>query len=307
MQSPGSSQTQTAGQVDAWNRTLTQAAKDRGYFEQLGPEHKALFLRGNRTLVVTFDNLDDVRQDPDRMPWGVNFIAGTGCSSLGIMAHGPTWYRDPHVIRFFQEMGEDGFFDGFDKVVFYGTSMGGYAAAAYSAAAPGATVIAVKPQATLDRDRAGWETRFKPAWRRDFGGRFGYAPDSIVTARRVYLFYNPMIRADAMHAALFGGPNLVKIRCAHMGHGILSVWRQMGVLKKIVAGCIERDVSAAELHELLRARRHATAWQDQMLDHLRGRRRHGLVERFCLALSDSRQDEKFTTALAEARKALGKA
>ena len=80
-----------------------------------GPEHKALFLRGNRTLVVTFDNLDDVRQDPDRMPWGVNFIAATGCSSLGIMAHGPTWYRDAHVIRFFQEMGEDGFFDGFGQ------------------------------------------------------------------------------------------------------------------------------------------------------------------------------------------------
>ncbi|MXQ08205.1 hypothetical protein GQ651_10155 [Alphaproteobacteria bacterium GH1-50] len=289
---------------DAWHDALTEAARDRGYLEHLGPNHKALFLRGNRTLVVTFDNLDDTRQSPDRLPWAVNFISSHGWSSLGIMAHGPTWYRDENVFRFFDELAEDGFFDGFDKVVFYGTSMGGYAAAAFSAAAPGATVIAVNPQATLDRDRAGWETRFRAAWKHDFTSRYGFAPDCVATARRVYLFFNPSIQADAMHAALFSGENLIKVRCAHMGHGVLSVWRQMGVLKKIITGCVENDISATEIHRLLRARRGAGAWQNFFLEHLQKKRRHRLVERFCLALADTRTDDKFVQALAGARKAL---
>jgi pimeloyl-ACP methyl ester carboxylesterase len=289
----------------AWDTVLATAARERGYFEQISLEHKSLFLRGNSTLVVTFDNLDDARQSPDRMPWGVNFISSMGWSSLGIMAHGHTWYRDPALIRYFDELAEDRFFEGFEKVVFYGTSMGGYAAAAYSAASPGSTVIAVNPQATLERDRAGWETRFRPAWRRDFSGRYGFAPDSIRQARKMYLFYNPAIQADAMHASLFWGDNVHKIRCAHMGHGILSVWRQMGVLKKIVAGCVNDDISSLGLYQLLRARRVSPAWQKMMLEYLRKRRRHALVERFCMALPDN-SDEVFQKALEDARRALGK-
>jgi hypothetical protein len=42
---------------------------------------------------------------------------------------------------------DDGFFDEFEQVIFYGSGSSGYAAAAFSVAAPGATVIAVQPQA----------------------------------------------------------------------------------------------------------------------------------------------------------------
>ena len=50
------------------------------------------------------------------------------------MAHGSTWYRDETVHDFFDRLRDQGFFRQFDRVVFYGTSMGGYAACAFSLA-----------------------------------------------------------------------------------------------------------------------------------------------------------------------------
>lgn len=267
-----------------WQETLQSAGAEHGFYEELGDHHRALFMQKSDTIVVTFDNLDDVRQDADRLPWGVNFINSCGWSSLGVMAHGPTWYRDQKVIEFFDRLDRERFFERFARVVFYGTSMGGYAAAAYSAACPGARVIAVNPQATLERDRAGWETRFRPAWRYDYSGPYGYAPEMLRSASKAYIFYNPTITHDSMHAALFQGHNIVKIRCAHMGHGMLSVWRQMGVLRKIIAGCVEDDISTTEIHRLLRARHNSPAWQKLMLQHLQRHRRHRLVLQFCDAL-----------------------
>ena len=121
----------------------------------------------------------------------------------------------------------------------------------------------------------------------------------------MYLFYNPTIQADAMHASLFWGDNIYKIRCAHMGHGILSVWRQMGILKKVVSGCVNDDITPLGLYQLLRARRVSPAWQKMMLEYLQKRRRYALVEQFCLALQHTNNDV-LTKALEEARRALGK-
>ena len=144
-----------------WADTLAEMGEERGFFRQLGDQHNALYIKGDKTLVVTFDNLDDVRQNvEDRMPWGSQFISSRGWSSLGIGAHGWTWYRDEAVHDFFDELRDTGFFDQFDNVVFYGTSMAGYAATVFCAAAPGAKVLAMHPQATLDRTiTRGWETR----------------------------------------------------------------------------------------------------------------------------------------------------
>ena len=60
------------------------------------------------------------------------------------------WFRYPKVHAYFNRLVDDGFFDDLDKVVFYGAGPCGYAAATFSVAAPGATVVAIQPQATLD-------------------------------------------------------------------------------------------------------------------------------------------------------------
>lgn len=278
----------------AWTNQLEQIGAEHGFFRQIDDEHKALFLRGDDTLVVTFDNLDDARQKvEDRLPWGVKFISSQGWSALGIAAHGWTWYRSEQVHDFFDELRDTGFFQQFSRVVFYGTSMAGYAAAAFAAAVPGATVIALSPQATLDRDiTGGWEGRFRTAWRRDFNSRYGYAPDQIAQAKRVWIFYDPHVREDAGHAALFRGPNVTHIRCRHLGHNMGSVMTMMGALKPIVYGLVSETVDEIGVYKALRPRRRLPFYQKQFLNRLMKSNRPRYIYRYCKAVVKDAHPQK---------------
>ncbi|TRD22427.1 phosphoadenosine phosphosulfate reductase [Palleronia caenipelagi] len=288
-----------------WHETLEELGEERGFYRPLGDKHNALFVEGDGTLVVTFDNLDDARQDPaDRMPWGSEFISSRGWSSLGLGAHGWTWYRDDAVLDFFDELDRTGFFNRFDKVVFYGTSMAGYAASVFSAASPGARVIAMNPQATLDRNiTAGWEPRYFRSWGQDFSGRYSYGPAESAAAEKVYLFYDPMVAEDAMHAALFQNDNVEKIRCTHFGHGLTSSFLNMGILKDLVQMCIARTPSSAEIYALMRARRLNPKYQKTVLNHLKETNRPWMVHTYTqavLARSGGKGRPHFRNAMEEA-------
>lgn len=277
---------------------------DRGWYETLGDEHSALFVAAGRTLIVTFENLDHVAErGEDRLPWGYGFVNTRGWSMLGIMAHGWTWYRAPEVWGFFDRLRDEGFFAGFDRVVFYGASMGAYAAAAFSSSAPGSTVIAISPQATLSRDTAIWETRYRKAWKRDFSDSspYAYAPEQIASADRVYLFYDPMAPLDAMHAALFRGGNVEKFHCRFMGHRIASLWLLMGVLKPVVTACVDGSLTRTGFYRHLRARRGTDRYERLLLATVQERKRPDLVVRLCQSVLARRRAPRFRAALREAR------
>lgn len=295
------------GKPDAWHDKLAELGGERGFYRQLGPTHKALYIKGNSTLVVSFDNLDDARQDTtDRMPWGSQFISSRGWSSLGIGAHGWTWYRDEAIFDFFDELRDTKFFDQFDKVVFYGTSMGGYGASTLSAACPGATVLAMNPQATLDRRiTLGWENRFRRSWRQDFTGRYSYGPEQSQLAKRVYLFFDPLMVEDAMHAALYQGDNVVKIKCRHFGHGLTSAFNAAGILKQIVEACVNDEPTASDLYQMMRVRKNTPRYQKAVLNMLVAKNRPRQTYRFCKKILEMSGDAKrphFRNAMEQAAK-----
>lgn len=240
---------------DAWNAELRAMGEEHGFFEELGADHTALFVKSGKTLIVTFENLDHVFEHGNRLPWGFDFVQKQGWSILGLMAHDWTWYRDEDVYAFFNRLKKQKFFKQFDTVVFYGASMGAYAACAFSAAAPGATVVAISPQATLDRDLCSWEKRYQKAWIRDFNTDYGYAPAMTEKAKDVFIFYDPLEAPDAMHAALFQGKNITKLKCRFQGHRIASGLIQMGLLKPVVAGCVDGTLNRHSFYQMLRARR----------------------------------------------------
>jgi len=288
-----------------WRARLADLGQKEGFFEDIGDQHSALFVRRGDTLVVTFDNLDHVyERGEDRMPWGFGYTTSRGWSVLGLMAHGWTWYRDEAVHDFFDRLRDDGFFDKFKRVVFYGASMGAYAAAVFSAAAPGATVICISPQATLDRDVTSWETRYHKAWKRDYNNRYGYAPNMIAQANKAYLFYDPTAPLDAMHAALFQSDNIVRMKCRFMGHRIASLWANMGVLKPVIEGCIEGTLTQTQFYRLMRARHTTPRYQREMLDRLKAQNRHALLVRYCKHILSVRRGPKFRREMQNSRRIL---
>jgi hypothetical protein len=273
-----------------WAAMARALAGPSGFFRE-GPGHSFLYIPRGRTLVVTFDNLDLVMvKREDRRAWGHAFVEKQGWSMLGVMAEGWTWYRDPWVLAEFDRLRNEGFFAGFERVVFYGASMGGYAACAFVPACPGADVVAIAPQSTLDRRLVPWETRYRAAWDRDFSGRYGDAAMVSAAAGRVTILYDPYEPLDAAHVARFQGPNVVRLRAPLFGHRLGTSLHQMGVLNAIILGALDGTLTPAAFYGALRARRDFPRYHRELFE--RAALRHPALARrlgeWVLARGDNR-------------------
>ena len=239
----------------AWLARIEEVGEESGYFQPLGDRHWAYFIDESPTLLVTFETVAAVMAEPDRLPKGHALARAKGWSHLCIIADGETWYRDPAVYRYFDRLVDDAFFEDFDRVVFYGTGMGAYAACAYSVTAPGATVLAVQPLATLDPGVTGWDRRRRAARRMNFTDRYGYAPDMVEGAGQVFILFDPHQPYDAMHAALFTKPFVTMLRTRHVGTDVEKALDQMKILSQLIDAAGESQLTPDLFARAFRARR----------------------------------------------------
>jgi hypothetical protein len=268
---------------DQWMGAFEELGNDRGFFHPIGDDYGAFFTDASQdVLVVSFDTLDTARDgSPDGLPHALWQSEMRGWSHLSIITETHNWFRDPAVYAYFDRLVDDGFFEDFDRVVFYGAGMCGYAAAAYSVTAPGATVIAVAPQATLDPVMASWDDRYTTRRRLSFSDRYGYAPDMIDAADEVYLIYDPFSELDAMHAALFRAPNVHAIRFRMGGTRIGWDLEQMNALGVILDQAAAGTLTPQVMHQVLRKRRSHMPYLRNLLNHVHIEDRQWLTAVLC--------------------------
>jgi hypothetical protein len=238
-----------------WLSLIDQIGEEDGYFQPLGPRHHALFIDDAPTLVVTFETIADIRARPGQVPLGFAIAKGKHWSHLCIIADGPTWWRDPAVYRYFDRLVDDAFFEDFDRVLFYGAEAGAYAACAFSVAAPGATVIAISPRATLAPAQAGWDRRNPEARRMDFTTRYGFAPDMTQGTGQVFVIHDPTVVEDAMHAALFHAPWVTHLKTPYLGGRVEWALSHMNLLPRLIEAGVEGRLTTAIFATAWRARR----------------------------------------------------
>ena len=238
-----------------WQRALLTIAEGDGGFLPLGDHHYALFAEEQPVLLVTFEDAATVRERDDNLPEHHALAKSRGWSLLTILAEGETWWRDPAVFGYFDQLADDGFFEDFDRVIFYGAGPAGYAAAAFSITAPGAELVLISPRATLDPAVAGWDERHRIARRINFRSRYGYAPDMTEGASKVWLIHDPQHWPDAMHAALFHRPWVVPLRARYTGEGTEDILREMRVLDRILEAAMDGKFAPAFFAWLWRGRR----------------------------------------------------
>lgn len=241
---------------DEWMSRVDDVCEEFGHFEPVGPNHSALLIDAGRTLLVSFESTPSVqKKNVNAAPFGWQFVKSHGWSSLTLMAHeNQDWYRHPAVFGYFDRMIDDGFFDDFDHVLFYGSGAAAYAAAAFSVAAPGARVLAIQPQATLNTEHAGWDRRFPKARRLDFCSRFGYAPAMVETAQHVTIIHDPTIIEDAMHAQLFNGNNTTHLKCPYIGPNADLAFKSMDILLDIAEAAMSGSLTRHNFAGLWRER-----------------------------------------------------
>jgi hypothetical protein len=238
-----------------WLALMDGIGDEAGYFQPLGTRHHALFLDDTPTLVVTFETIRDIRARPGQLPLGYGIAKAKGWSHLCLIADGETWWRDPAVYRYFDRLVDDAFFEDFDRVLFYGADMAGYAACAYSVTAPSATVLAINPRATLAPALAGWDARATAARRMDFTSRYGYAPDMTEGTGQVFVIHDPTVREDAMHAALFNAPWVTQLHTPHLAGRVEWALSHMNLLPRLIEAAVEGRLNRDIFATAWRARR----------------------------------------------------
>jgi len=288
-----------------WIDVIEDIAEDHGYFEPLGPDHSALFIEGNANLLVTFETIENARsRSSSDVPFGWELATPNGWSQLCILSQGETWFRHRAVYGYFDKLVDDGFFDEYDNVVFYGVESCGYAAAAYSVAAPGATVLALSPQASLDPRVCEWDDRFHHMRRTSFTDRYGFAPDMLQAADKAFVLYDPEIEEDAMHSALFIADNVARLRFRHIGAEIEPFLRRMEVLSPLLTKAMNGSLKVGDFHTAYRERRSYLPYLRNLLTALEESERPFLTAMMCRNVLERVNTPRFRRQLSLAEKEL---
>jgi hypothetical protein len=230
----------------------------RAGLDVLGPDHAATYLDGGDTLLVTFGQFVPGLGDP--APFGEHIGAAQGWSRLHLLARRPDWFRAPVIADYLRAQSDGGFFDSFAQVVFAGAGMGGFAACAFASICPGAHVVAIAPQATLDPEIAGWDNRWPVARRLEFKGRFGFAPAGCDLAETATVIYDPAQPLDAMHATLFRRPTVRLLRTPALGGPTAARLAGMGALDAVLRAAVEGQLDTQTFARICRARKSDPAW-----------------------------------------------
>lgn len=284
---------------DSWLSIMADIGAEVGYFSALGNRHWAIQSDEGSKLLVTFDTLAAARARKDQMPHLYDFASTMGWSYLCIIAEGETWFRDPALYAAFDAMVDDSFFDGFDHVLFYGAGMAGYAAAAFSVASPGATVMMVAPRATMAPMRVPFETRDRATRRMDFSSRYGFAPDMIRAARDVWILRDPLHGPDSAQAALFQGRHITTLNLRFMGERCEHALSELDILPKLIDAAMRADLTPGLFAQLWRARRKFGGYLKQLLLRTETAGRESLSYAICANVTRRTRAPKFRRRLEE--------
>lgn len=282
-------------------KQAAEKAQEQGFAKALS-RHVLLHYERSSTLVVSFDNMKSRDAKGQIYPWAYGFVENLGHSHLGvIMQRRCDWFRQPDLEDYFDTLRAKGFFDQFERVIFYGASMGGYGALSYAAAVPGSDVVVFSPQTSLDPNVVPFETRYRDAYARGnwSNPQYGDAMESAKTARRVTVFADPTHRLDAAHVGRLDPANLVFARCPSAGHNPARLMKFMGCLGDVVQKAFDGTLTEQGFSEIWRAHRGTQALARVILRRGIQSGHLDLVFRTLQSLEKSRPDWGFRQIEAE--------
>ncbi len=291
-----------------WLSELRRIGDAHGSFSDLGRDHGAVFIeKGQKVLFVAFETIFGIRSGSETgTPMAFDICERRGWSHLTILAKRQTWFRDRSLFGFFDRLIDHGFFDNFDRVVFYGAGMCGYAAGVFSVAAPGALALLVAPQATLKREVTEWDDRFPSARRIDFDARYANAAHLVDAAEAALILYDPEEKEDAMHASLFRSANIIRQPYRRGGAGAIeSDLRAMSLVSKLADAAVKGALTPSNAARIMRARRRHVPYLRALLSRVLSEERPQLTVWLCRSVLAQHPLPRFKHHLERAETQLG--
>lgn len=280
--------------MDLFSKSATLASGQTVLQVEL-PGYFVDYIPGGQRLVVTFESANGQTERPDgaRDSWGQKFLLAAGFAIVAVKPKVVEWYRGRDLHAFFRDPRFVALATNYDQRLFYGSSMGGFAALSFAAAVPGSNVLAHVPQSTLAPDLVPWERRFIEGRCRDWSGDFRDAAEGVRLSKKAYVTYDPFYKPDAMHVRRLEAKPLCPLKVPFASHGVPEVLLQLGIIKDLVL----RAAEGAEdfFPALVRARKHLPSYYVGMAQ----RSRRPRVQMACLqraaAIDPNNRDVLFTT------------
>lgn len=212
--------------------------------------------------VVTFDNYG-IGHGFDRPGFGEAFLKAAGVSAIHVMGRREDWYQYPEMAEAMAAVRLA--VAGADRVMTYGSSMGGYAAIRFADAAGAHAALALSPQYSIDPAKAPFERR----WSQD-SDRIQWldAIDGpIRSSIRPIIVYDPSTD-DARHVALVTQDiAIAPIRLRHTAHPATTVLAEINLLSSLVLETLSGELDPEAFARKARLRRRESATYLATLAH----------------------------------------
>jgi lysophospholipase L1-like esterase/pimeloyl-ACP methyl ester carboxylesterase len=225
---------------------------------------------GSKTCVVTFDSFTDHRT-LERPGFGEAFLRDRRIDAIHVLSRDNDWYQYaemPDVIATIRQLTTR-----YDRVVAYGSSMGGYAAFRFAGLLEADSFIALSPQFTLDPAVVPFEQRWHEAAQRLSFIWDGHAPAPACVG---YVFYDPH-DDDRRHFSLMANTcRVIGVRLPYAGHPTGGYLAELGQLQDAVLQIVDDAFDPAVFERRARERRRDTPTYWMTLAHKTSRQRSKL-------------------------------
>ena len=248
---------------------LDDASPDRS-FRVVGDTAFLWFEPRSDVLLVAFDNLATLDNPYPRLPWLHRQAAELGYSLLGVQSHAKDWFRQLTAPDLIRGLSGQGFFGRFSSIVFAGASMGAFGALNFAPLVPGARVLALSPQSTMNRTIAPFERRFPWAVRNSDWEKPAFldAAAAVPFIPNVSVVFDPFVTEDRQHAERLVGPNVQLVRIGHATHEAVRVVIKSGALNPMIEEFAMTGALGASFRTHMRKRRTVRKWARAFTDNL---------------------------------------
>ncbi|MBO6777853.1 MAG: phosphoadenosine phosphosulfate reductase, partial [Marinibacterium sp.] len=80
--------------LEEWKQAIEDLAEEHGAYQPLDDTHLAAFVEAGKTLLVTFENIDRIRETPGKArPLGHELVLKAGWSHLALLSESESWFR----------------------------------------------------------------------------------------------------------------------------------------------------------------------------------------------------------------------
>lgn len=224
-----------------------------------------------RRWVVTFDNYG-LGHGFERPGFGQQYLKQAGISAIHVMGRQEDWYQYAEMPEALASVRHA--VSGAERVMAYGSSMGGYAAIRFADAAGANATLALSPQYSIDPAKAPFEQRWPQDSERlqfldEIEGRLANATCPVIVYDSIGL--------DQKHVSLIAAHiPVTAIALPFSGHPSSTYLGDLGLLHPLVMDVLNGTLDSGAFRQAARAERAASPTYLTRLAELQPDRRHAL-------------------------------